>query len=204
MPPRSTSVEIVLGERVAASPSGRPGDRPSAAAENIVNWNVLHTSPAILCTKTCQEAKRIEPPVAIPTAIPPPSNWHNDCSCTFCTQEWRWRDGEISRDTAAGLLLVGDGGVRTTSRGEEASTTMRTFSQRSLVAAAIVALCAGLPARAASTLAIPAAPPTPACDSKPESGYGCFVPAPPEPGTDIPQQSLTFSMRAAADNAFYM
>jgi len=36
--------------------------------------------------------------------------------------------------------------------------------------------------------------PTPACDSKPRSGYGCFVPAPPEPGTDIPQQSLTFSI----------
>src|SRR5262249_4628838 len=41
-------------------------------------------------------------------------------------------------------------------------------------------------------------------DCEATTDYGCFVPAPPESGTNIPQQSLTFSMRAAADNAFYI
>ncbi len=78
-------------------------------------------------------------------------------------------------------------------------------SRRVLMVATLVATCAGSAGRAtAAGLTIPEGPPTPACDVKPESGYGCYIPAPPEPGTDIPQDSLTFSMRAAADNAFYI
>lgn len=77
------------------------------------------------------------------------------------------------------------------------------LSQYALFVASVLAPCAQLPVSAATNgLRIPAAPPTPACEAGPD--YGCFVPAAPEPGIDIPQQSLTFSMRPAADNAFYI
>lgn len=51
-------------------------------------------------------------------------------------------------------------------------------------------------------ITIPDGPPVPVCDAK--ADYGCFVPAPPEPGTDLPPSSIAFSMRPAADNAFYI
>jgi hypothetical protein len=77
------------------------------------------------------------------------------------------------------------------------------LSRYALVVASLLSPCEQLPVSAATNgLSIPAAPPTPACEAG--SDYGCFVPAVPEPGVDIPQQSLTFSMRPAADNAFYI
>lgn len=54
----------------------------------------------------------------------------------------------------------------------------------------------------AASIAIPEGPPAPACEAKAE--YGCFVPAPPEPGTELPAASIAFSMRPSVDNAFYI
>ena len=53
-----------------------------------------------------------------------------------------------------------------------------------------------------SRAAIPSGPPTPPCHA--QAGFGCFVPAAPEPGTAIPSSEVNFSMRPAADNAFYI
>ena len=46
------------------------------------------------------------------------------------------------------------------------------------------------------------APPTPECNAGPD--FGCFEPAVPEPGTEIPEVDINFSMRPSADNSFYI
>lgn len=53
-----------------------------------------------------------------------------------------------------------------------------------------------------SGLEIPAGPPEPPCEATDD--YGCFVPAPPEPGTEIPSSDVTFAVRPAPDNAMYI
>lgn len=72
------------------------------------------------------------------------------------------------------------------------------------MSALLVVLAAAVVAGASTghRAAVPSAPPVPPCDAKPD--YGCFKPAAPEPGTDIPKVKLTFSMRPAADNSFYI
>lgn len=86
-------------------------------------------------------------------------------------------------------------------------TTRRSNNPRVLLApvliAALMVAASGQQASVRAAMAIPDAPPAPECKIS-DPDFGCFIPAPPEPGTDLPQQSLTFSMRAAADNSFYI
>ena len=73
---------------------------------------------------------------------------------------------------------------------------------RNLAAGAALATAFTTFAAYAANVAIPDGPPAPACEAKPE--YGCFVPPPPEPGTDLPTASVAFSMRPAVDNSFHI
>src|SRR4051812_9111784 len=45
-------------------------------------------------------------------------------------------------------------------------------------------------------------PPTPSCSASEK--YGCFKPAAPEPGTDVPSANVSLELRPAADNSFYL
>ncbi|MFC4733992.1 hypothetical protein [Salipiger abyssi] len=66
------------------------------------------------------------------------------------------------------------------------------------LSAAILGLCVLAPVASAAQ----DQPPVPECNAR--ETYGCYVPAAPEPGTDIPEASVNFSMRPSADNSFYI
>lgn len=87
-------------------------------------------------------------------------------------------------------------------------TTSRPASLLLALAATVGSLSFGVSSAASAqtvrttSRAKAARPPKPACDAGP--GYGCFAPAPPEPGTKIPKVGLHFSLRPSADNSFYI